>query len=69
MSKASEDRAIFREYLKHLETMLKLTLCVCGHSQENHSRDENVNNPDPGEPCHKCECFTFRPTFWRQGEK
>jgi hypothetical protein len=61
--------ADLQEYLKHVETMLQATLCVCGHRQDNHSRDDDVNNPDPGEPCSKCDCFTFRPTFYREGEK
>ncbi len=51
-----------------VQEMIDSTLCVCGHRADNHSRDDNIDNPDLGEPCSKCGCFTFRPTFYREGE-
>ena len=69
LAEIAEEASDFREYLEHIQQKVDSTLCVCGHRQDNHSRDDNIDNPDPGEPCGKCECFTFRPTFFREGEK
>lgn len=37
-------------------------------SEGNSSIARGRDNPDPGEPCGKCDCFTFRPTFYRKGD-
>lgn len=36
-------------------------VCTCGHGYDDHAHDDNIDNPDPGEPCRLCECYTFRP--------